>query len=71
MSPTSYLYRGDVSTFSGMNGELRVTTVARPGFEVAALLDDIAFSPIPEPNTLALLTLGGASFGVYYFRRRP
>lgn len=57
---------GDVSAFAGTNAELTITSAGTPGGgplsgENVFALDDISFSPniIPEPSTIALLTLGG------------
>jgi hypothetical protein len=53
--PNYTLFGGDISSFAGQVGELRLTTLAPLGPDVG--LDDIQFSPyvIPEPNTLALV----------------
>jgi hypothetical protein len=67
------LYAGDVSAYAGQAVTLSFTdpppSVGGPSmFE----LDDIAFSPntVPEPNTLALVVMGGAAFGLRRWRMR-
>lgn len=63
--PDFSVFAADVSSFAGVNGELRLTalsTTARPFNGV--FFDAITFStlPVPEPGTMALLIAGAAMF---------
>jgi len=61
---------GDISTYAGQIGELRFTHIAQSGLELVEL-DNIQFStqPVPEPSTLALLTLAGIA-GWFWWKRK-
>jgi len=59
--PNYTLYGGDISSFAGQVGELRLTSLPTSGhYYNNALFDALSFStqPIPEPNTLSLLAIG-------------
>jgi hypothetical protein len=60
---------GDISAFAGQTGQLLFTE--NPGGSYT-VLDDIQFSssPVPEPSTLGLFTLGSLAFGWSFFRKR-
>jgi hypothetical protein len=69
LGPAASFYNefvGDISAFAGQTGELRFTDPSGGG-----KLDFIQFSttPVPEPSTWALLSLGSAAF-CYATRRR-
>lgn len=71
LGPASSGYRaiaGDISQYAGQTAELRFTA---PN-DVRDTLDFIQFSitPVPEPSTWALLTLGSAAFWYAARRRR-
>lgn len=60
------LYGGDVSAWSGLSTELRITGISDPEFGLRNMLfDTIVFSsqPIPEPRTWAFLSLGTLLLG--------
>lgn len=56
-----YVYGGNISAYAGQIDELQFTALAGGGSPVNMWLDSIQFSssPVPEPNTLSLSTLGG------------
>jgi len=66
------LYGVDISAFAGQSGQLQFTDVYSSQGLNGIELDDINFSPntIPEPGTLALLVVGGLTFGVRLWRKR-
>ena len=55
------LWSADISALAGLTGDLRFTALPI-GFTWDFHLDDIAFVPVPEPGTWALLALGSALF---------
>ncbi len=61
------LFGGDISSFAGDVGELRLSTLSPLGASV--LLDAISFSTqvVPEPSSLSLLT--GGVLGLFFWRR--
>ena len=63
------LWTADISAFAGTTGELRFTGLPA-GAPWDFRLDDITFSPVPEPGTWALLALGSALFACAARRRR-
>ena len=69
--PNYILYAADVSAFAGQAGELRFTSESTPDRPSNGVwLDSITFSPIPEPDTICLATLGAALLGVGLWRQR-
>ena len=58
----------DISPFAGQLGELKFSASFPGG---GGLLDNISFSTqvVPEPGTLALLSLGGIVFGIAVLRK--
>jgi hypothetical protein len=69
--PNYTLYGADISAYAGQTGLLDFTANAQSAPSLLAL-DGITFSPntIPDPNTLALVFLGGVAFGVRAWRKR-
>jgi hypothetical protein len=61
------VYGADVAAYAGQTGQLEFTSFGGQGPDEVEL-DDITFSPnaVPEPNTLALLVMGGVALA---FRR--
>ena len=60
-TPNYNIYGADVSAFAGQTGQLLFT--AQP--QTFSIIDNIQFlsSPVPEPNTFALIALGGLLLG--------
>ena len=63
-SPSGQLYGVygvNITQYAGETGQLEFTAVANNNGPSWTELDDITFSPnaVPEPNTLALILLGG------------
>jgi hypothetical protein len=63
------LYGADISAYAGQSGQLQFTDVYSGQGLNGIELDDITFSTIPEPSTLALLFMGGMAFGVRSWRK--
>jgi hypothetical protein len=67
------VYGADISAYAGQSGQLQFTVPCTPdlgenGFE----LDDITFSTTtvtPEPNTLALVVMGGLALAARRWRK--
>jgi len=72
-SSSSYtVYGADVSAFSGITGELIITSPPNVDSHYNSfLIDSITFSiqAIPEPSTAALLVLGATVIGISWRRR--
>jgi PEP-CTERM motif len=70
--PNYIQYVGDITGHSGLEEELQIsvpyTGIAPSGQAHAIYLDDIVFSPVPEPVTWVLLGLG--AFGLMGMRIR-
>ncbi len=60
---------GDISAYAGQSMWLKFRTLPNTEQPQYSALDSIWFSPIPEPSTMALLTLGAAAVG-WTARRR-
>jgi hypothetical protein len=63
------VYAVNIAPYAGQTGQIEFTSLAGNG-EAGLELDDITFSTIPEPGTLALLFMGGMAFGVRSWRKR-
>jgi len=65
------LYGADISPYAGQTGQLEFTQLYNTA-DPSLLLDDITFSPtaVPEPSTLALVVIGGVTFGMHEWRKR-
>lgn len=60
------LYGADISSYAGQTGQLEFTCNYNFSGGASWLgLDDIAFSPVPEPNPLILAGIGGILFALY------
>jgi PEP-CTERM motif len=71
--PAYTLYGADVSAFAGQTATLSFTEPPPGQASVSSLeLDGIVFSsePIPEPGTIAMLSLGALLVGWHVLRRR-
>ena len=68
---TYRLVAGNVSSFAGLDAELRITALAYSSGPNALLLDSIVFSPlpIPEPPPWAMWVLGSLLLGCKITRR--
>ena len=57
------LYRGDVSQFSGLSEELRITALSAPSSPANLYIDSIVFSAeaVPEPGFLGLFSVGAVA----------
>jgi hypothetical protein len=57
------LYRGDVSQFSGLSEELRITALSVPSSPANLYIDSILFSAeaVPEPGFLGLFSVGAVA----------
>jgi hypothetical protein len=73
---TNMLTRAEVGP-EGNNGFTYTPTAGQPGFVAGAsvpvtyvIQSDVPAAPVPEPCTLALLAIGGASLAGYHWRRR-
>jgi len=66
------VYGADIAPYSGQTGTLEFTAVVNGLGESATELDDITFCPtsVPEPNTLALLVMGGLALAARRRRRK-
>lgn len=62
------VFGANIGVYAGQTGQLEFTAQFANWTE----LDDISFSPtaVPEPSTLALVVMGGMSFGVREWRKR-
>jgi hypothetical protein len=69
---TYTVYGANISAWAGDTEQLSFLASQAPSGLNNWTLDDISFSPtaIPEPNTLALIVIGGVTFGVRQWRKR-
>jgi hypothetical protein len=67
------VYGVDISAYAGQTGKLEFTSIAN-GRDSSLLLDDISFSTnvmaVPEPNTLALILMGGLALAARRWRAK-
>jgi len=70
--PNYTLYSANISAWAGDTEQLTFSALEGGGGSYYWHLDDISFSPTatPEPNTLALIVMGGAAFAVRQWRKR-
>ncbi len=61
------IYAADISAFAGQTGQLLFTSDRLPTAD-SDIIDNIQFSPVPEPSSAFLLLLGS---GVLMYVRRP
>jgi hypothetical protein len=71
-APGYQIVGADISAFAGQTGELRFLMMTNPQFGLMSYLDNIQFStsPIPEPSTIGLFTLGGLFLRWRFTRRQ-
>lgn len=65
------VYGANIGAYAGQTGPLEFTAIATGLGESATELDDITFSTTtvtPEPNTLALVVMGGLALAVRHWR---
>lgn len=66
------IWQADISPYAGQTGQLMFTAPWQTFGNLGSLLDNIQFStsPIPEPHTFVMLSIGSAMFAIARIRTR-